>query len=124
MVRSLVRTRLMLKPSATAAGGLSLRSLSTVFAVAKARPADRIMAALVKGDGHEALRLASGFQHLGDHAVAITRGWTALKNPQFYRELGRDPEQIIAVGIAAVKARFHEYDVNCLCKSCQQQKFE
>ena len=65
-----------------------------------------ILAALARHDGREALRLAAVLPHLGEHKEVITRGWAACQRPDFYRELGKDPEQLIAVGIAAVKARY------------------
>lgn len=65
-----------------------------------------ILAALAAGNGCEALRLAAKFPHLGEHKVAITRGWQACSRPDFYRQLGYDPEALIAAGVAAVKERY------------------
>lgn len=58
------------------------------------------------GDHRAALRLAAGWPRLGDHKEAITRGWAALSNPGFYRELGRDPEALVAAGLAAIRERY------------------
>ena len=66
----------------------------------------KILAALARRDNCEALRLAARFQHLGVHKDAIQRGWAACSRPDFYRQLGKDPEQLIAMGVAAVRARY------------------
>ncbi len=54
----------------------------------------------------EALKLAAKFQHLGEHRREITRGADALKHPEFYRQLRKDPAALIAEGIAALKERY------------------
>jgi len=66
----------------------------------------RILAALANNDAREALRLAASFPHLGEQKEAITRGWAALQRPDFYREIGKDPEALVALGVAAVRARY------------------
>jgi hypothetical protein len=58
------------------------------------------------GDWREALRLAAGFGRLGEHKAPITRAWEALQRPGFYRQLGRDPDALVAAGIEALKARY------------------
>jgi hypothetical protein len=68
--------------------------------------AQQILDALGRNDGCEALRIAAAFPHLGRYKEAITRGWSACQQPDFYRQLGKDPEQLIAVGVAAVRARY------------------
>lgn len=66
----------------------------------------RILNALSRRDDREALRLAAQFQHLGEHADVIMRGWNACTRPEFYRQLGKDPAQLVAIGVAAVRARY------------------
>jgi hypothetical protein len=63
----------------------------------------RLMAAR---DFTEALRLCAKWQDLGAHKERITRGWAAYMNPQFYRELGQDPDALYADAIAAIRERY------------------
>jgi hypothetical protein len=55
---------------------------------------------------HEALRLAASWPRLGDHKDAIERGRTAMVHPEFYRQIGQDPETLIAAGIDAIRERY------------------
>jgi hypothetical protein len=55
---------------------------------------------------HEALKMAAKFPDLGPQKVAITRGADALNHPQFYRELGKDPDDLVVIGLAALRARY------------------
>lgn len=66
----------------------------------------QIRSAMAADDWDTALRLATRFQRLGDHAVAIRRAADILLRPNFYRQLGYNPEQVRAEGIAALKERF------------------
>lgn len=66
----------------------------------------QILDALAADDKHTALRVAASFQHLGEHKAAITRGWAALQRPEFYREIGQDPDALVVAGMAAVRARY------------------
>lgn len=54
-----------------------------------------------------ALRIAARFPQLGEHRADILRGHEAHSNPGFYRQLGHDPEALIAAGIAALQARYN-----------------
>lgn len=65
-----------------------------------------IRTALAVGDDREALRLAASFPHLGPQREAISRGWQAAQRPDFYRELGQDPDAHVAAGVAAVRERY------------------
>lgn len=62
---------------------------------------------MIDGDFRAALRLANSFPQLGEHKKEITTAWSALNNPDFYREIGRDPEALVAAGIAAIRARYN-----------------
>jgi hypothetical protein len=66
----------------------------------------RIRGAMAADDWDTALRLAARFQRLGGQAVAIRRAADVVLRPNFYRQLGYDPEQVHADGIAALKERF------------------
>ncbi len=44
--------------------------------------------------------------NLGDEKAAITRGWEAFARPDFCRQLKRDPDALIADGVAALIRRY------------------
>ena len=69
---------------------------------------EQLRALMADGDWHGALRMAARFQRLGQHKRAIERGWEALVRPAFYRELGRDPEAVVAAGVEALRERYGE----------------
>lgn len=54
----------------------------------------------------EALRIVAKFPSLGDEKEAITRGWNAACRPDFYGELGFDPNRLVAAGVAAMKSKY------------------
>jgi hypothetical protein len=65
-----------------------------------------IREALGTGNQIAALRLAA---HFHDHSTATKtykRGFDALNNPRFYRQIGRDPECITAAAIALLIRKF------------------
>lgn len=66
----------------------------------------RLRAAWDAGNRLEALRIAARFPRLGAERETITRGWAAYTNPGFYREMGRDPEALIAAAFDALAARY------------------
>jgi hypothetical protein len=53
-----------------------------------------------------ALKLAAKSKVLGKHRDAIQKAWSAIQRPDVYRELGQDPDALIAAGIAALKERY------------------
>ena len=62
---------------------------------------------LAAGDSKAALKLAASFKTLGEHKTRIARGWEAIQRPDFQRQLGRDPEKLIADGVAAIRERYN-----------------
>ena len=61
------------------------------------RPTERVRAALRSGDLKSALALAKGFK-LGltrEERAQLGRGWECLVRPDFYEQLGRDPQSEI-----------------------------
>lgn len=60
------------------------------------------------GDYYRALRLAAGWGRLGEARDAIQRGWAAMGNPDFYLEIGQDPDELIRRGIATINDRYME----------------
>lgn len=59
------------------------------------------------GRWDDAIRLAAKFPRLGEHKVAITRAADAINHPDFHRQLGRDIQQLVEAGKAALIARYH-----------------
>ena len=57
---------------------------------------------------HQALRLAASWPRLGQHRERIQRGWEAKARPEFYRQIGRDPDALVADGIQALRERYRE----------------
>jgi hypothetical protein len=56
------------------------------------RKVDLLRAAMVTGDWRGAVSIASKFSRLGKYKEAIKRGQDAYNNPEFLRQIGRDPE--------------------------------
>lgn len=63
---------------------------------------------MAAGQWQQAISLASRFPRLGEHRNAILDAQGAYTNPRFLVQLGKDPEQLIAGGRAALLARFGE----------------
>lgn len=59
-------------------------------------------------DWPRALRLANSFRMLGEHRTTIHRAHEARVHPQFFRQVGRDPDQAVQAGIAALKQLYPE----------------
>lgn len=58
------------------------------------------------GNNRAALKLAAGWEQLGEHKEAIERGWAAMQNPDFYRQIGKDPNELIKLGMEAIRERY------------------
>jgi len=70
----------------------------------------KVIEAWRAGNKAEALRLAAKFPQLGEHKERITRGHQARLRPDFYRELGQDPDALFADGLAAMLERYPYLD--------------
>ena len=66
----------------------------------------RLRAAFAKGDTIVALRIAARFPDLGPERAPITRAWAAYSNPEFYRQIGHDPEALILAGLDALRDKY------------------
>jgi hypothetical protein len=53
-----------------------------------------------------ALRIAAKFPNLGDDKKVITMAWAAFINPSFYTQIGKNPDELLELGIQALKARY------------------
>ncbi len=58
------------------------------------------------GNYRAALKLAAGWPRLGKHRGTILSGWGAACNPNFYRQLNKDPDFLYTAGLNAVAARY------------------
>jgi hypothetical protein len=67
---------------------------------------DRIRAAWAAGDRTGALRIAGRFFDRSVETRTFKRGMAALNNPGFYRQLGKDPAQIVADALDVMAKRF------------------
>jgi hypothetical protein len=67
---------------------------------------DRIRTAWATGDRIGALRIAARFFDRSLETKIFKRGMAAHNNPGFYRQLGRDPGQIVADALHVLAKRF------------------
>ena len=66
----------------------------------------KIAAHLASGDTKRALAMASRFFDRSDETQLYKQAQAAANNPGFYRQIGKDPEAIVAEAIAHLQARF------------------
>lgn len=57
-------------------------------------------------DWPSAIKFAAKFPQLGDEKSAITRAKDALIQPDFYRQIKRNPEELVEAGRAALLRRY------------------
>jgi hypothetical protein len=67
-----------------------------------------LVAAVHAHDWPTAFRIAARFPRLGPERVAIVRAHEACVRPDFYREVGKDPELLIAEGKAAIFSKYEK----------------
>lgn len=65
-----------------------------------------LVAAWDAGDRARALAIAADFPQLGEWGAVIRRGASARLSPDFYRELGQDPDALVAAAYDAVRCRY------------------
>lgn len=70
----------------------------------------KVIEAWRAGDKAKALQIAAKFPQLGDEAAVIQRGHQARLRPEFYRELGQDPDELYAAALAAMLERYPYLD--------------
>lgn len=69
----------------------------------------RVLDALRANDAATALRIAARFPRLGSHGEykrSIVTAHEALVHPRFYRDLGKDPDVLVAAGVRALHDLF------------------
>src|SRR3954466_10123262 len=91
--------------SVAAAGAMVIVNTVVLVGAVLGRPDELIRTALARGDWLCALRLASRFHDRSDDTIAFKRGFDAFRNPQFYRQLGKDPDELIHSAIERLQAR-------------------
>lgn len=62
--------------------------------------------AAASGDWRKAVLLAAKFQDLGEQRNAILSAREAINRPDFQRQMRRDPDILLAAGVAALKQRY------------------
>jgi len=68
--------------------------------------ADQIRAAWLAGDQIGALRVAAQFFDRSDATKTFQRGMDANNHPGFYRQLGKEPQELITAALALLAKRF------------------
>jgi len=66
----------------------------------------KIRDALAAGDHVTALRVGAHFHDRSHDTKTYKRGFDAHNNPGFYRQIGQDPQQLVAASIDLLQARF------------------
>ena len=70
------------------------------------RKTDQIRAAWAAGDQIGALRIAARFFDRSIDTKTFKRGMGAYNNPDFYRQLGKEPQQLIASALELLATKF------------------
>jgi hypothetical protein len=66
----------------------------------------KLKAAAEAGEWAKAISIANKFPRLGKIKVDVERAHMAFTNPGFARQIGRDPDALIASGIAALTSAY------------------
>jgi hypothetical protein len=67
---------------------------------------DQIRAGWAEGDRIDALRLAAQFFDRSNETMIFKRGMDANNHPDFYRQLGKDPRELIRAALEMLAKRF------------------
>jgi len=73
------------------------------------RKLDFVLNAMRDGDWEKAISLAAKFPNLGCEKKTIMQANEAIKRPDFQRQLGHCPAQLIALGQMALVRRYGSY---------------
>ena len=66
----------------------------------------KVRSAWASGDRVGALRIAARFFDRSTETKSFKRGMDARNHPSFYRQIGKDPEQILAEALEKLVTRF------------------
>jgi hypothetical protein len=67
---------------------------------------DRIRAAWAVDDCIGALRIAAKFFDRSEETKSFKRGMDAYNNPDFYRQIGKDPDLLVTLAVKLLQERF------------------
>src|SRR5262249_54236869 len=67
---------------------------------------DQIRAAWAGGDRIDALRIAAQFFDRSEDTRAFKRGMDAFNHPDFYTQLGKEPQEVVTAALALLAKRF------------------
>jgi hypothetical protein len=67
---------------------------------------EQIQAAWAAGDQIGALRIAAQFFDRSNETMIFKRGMDANNHPGFYRQLGKEPQELVAAALALLQKRF------------------
>ena len=67
---------------------------------------DQIRKAWASGDRISALRIAAQFFDRSNETMIFKRGMDANNHPGFYRQLGKDPQELITAALDLLAKRF------------------
>jgi hypothetical protein len=67
---------------------------------------DQIRAAWASGDRIGALRIAAQFFDRSEGTIAFKRGISAFNHPDFYRQIGKEPQELVMAALALLRKRF------------------
>jgi hypothetical protein len=67
---------------------------------------DKIRTAWAGGDRIGALRIAARFFDRSTDTLTIKRGMDAHNNPGFYRQLGKEPQELVKAALEVLAKRF------------------
>jgi hypothetical protein len=70
------------------------------------RKVDQLREAWNTGDQIGALRIVARFFDRSTATKAFQRGMHAHNHPDFYRQIGKEPEQIVATALSVLAERF------------------
>jgi hypothetical protein len=69
----------------------------------------KIRDALASGDRIAALRIAAHFHDRSASTLTYKCGLDALNHPDFYRQIGKDPQQMTATAVLLLQANFIQW---------------
>jgi hypothetical protein len=67
---------------------------------------DQIRNAWATGDRIGALRIAAQFFDLSERTIAFKRGISAFNHPDFYQQIGQEPQELITAALDLLAKRF------------------
>ena len=66
----------------------------------------QLLAMIANEQWVDAIKFAAKFPTLGKQSSDITRAKEAINNPDFYRQMNKDIDELIEIGITAIRERF------------------